>query len=80
MSDDLINLQSRNAQLRAKIEQLVEGADKSVQDEVRRIASEQLPAVADPVETLQRVHDNLQRQADALLDAGVAKAEDFEGV
>ena len=79
MSDDLINMQSRNAQLRAKIEQLVESADKSVQDEVRRIASEQLPAVGDLVETLQRVHDNLQRRADALMDAGVAEAEDFEG-
>ena len=78
MSDE-ITMRSRNARLRGKVEQIGERAGSSIQNEVRLIALEQPPPVDDLVETLQNVHDNLQKRAAVLIRAGVAKKEDFEG-
>lgn len=81
MSSDLINLRSRNARLRSRIEQLLERSDQSIQEAVRRVALEQSLVVSDDTaESLQDVHDNLRRRADTLIHAGVAKPEDFEGM
>jgi hypothetical protein len=80
MSSDLNEMRSRNARLRNKIEKILKGSDRSVHDAVRDVALELRTVERDDMaDSLQDVHDNLRKRADALISAGVAKSNDFEG-
>lgn len=66
------DLQSRNALLRNKIEELLPRAPREAQDAVRGIVLAQSPLITeDSEESRRRVHDNLRRRADALIRANV---------
>jgi hypothetical protein len=66
------DLQSRNALLRNKIEELLPRAPREAQDAVRSIVLAQSPLVIDNTEeSRRRVHDNLRKRADVLIRANV---------
>ena len=77
MKHDLIDLQFRNAQLRGKITRALRNVDDTLQDEDDERAKRLVKTTPDTAETLADVFENLRGRAIALINAGVAKREDF---
>jgi transcriptional regulator with XRE-family HTH domain len=77
MKHDLIKLQFRNAQLRGKITRALHNADETAQREDDKRATLLTKTSGDTVETLADIFENLRGRAIALVDAGIAKREDF---